>query len=131
MIESRKFNHEYHLSRWKTYLWVMIIISMFSIYINLYFREILMMNSMVRTESIKMLIILPNMILILGWTMWFLIFVTDLNRFYGIRDFDDEDFDYVNRKYSRYFIFYRMFDMIIAMYFIFMLMTSMLLFFRF
>lgn len=106
---------QYRFEKWKTYLWVLVISSIFSIVTTLEFTDLIFKVGY-KTQTFRTFILLPNLLLIMAWMFWILIFGINIYRF-GISytTYDVDDYLYVQRKFSRY---YRYFDIVIASFFI-------------
>lgn len=124
---DRRFPEALHHSKWKTYLWVLVSATIFTTYLYLQLFEFLVrFNEVWGTKSLQILLA-PSMFLMVAWSLWIVIFGSRLFQQSNSKYYDEEDFEYVNRKFSKY---YRLFDITIALYFLMLLMSVFYLFLR-
>lgn len=116
-----EFNSNNESTRWKTYLWVLIATTIFSVYIATTLIELLL-NFKYFTYFSKVFILIPNVFLILAWIYWLMIFGQinynlQSNKHYHY----EEDYPYAERRLLK---FYRLLDAIIVAFYVTFLISN-------
>jgi hypothetical protein len=123
MHDSLKSFEASNVTKWKTYLLILVFSSAFSVIISLMFVDLASNGKYYNYPSFHIIMMLPNFILVLAWIYWIVIFLRptsprDINLMSNIHE---EDLYYLRFRFKQR---YWRFEIIISLYYVTLLVTA-------